>query len=106
MDTIFLNYRILKLDDLFDYELGKFMFQYTKKNLPNSFNNYFPVIAHQRTRAATRGDFYVPRFNKQVGLNSIKYQGPKLWNKLSSELKKASINKFKVEFKNWIFANF
>ena len=42
----FLNYRILKLDNLFDFELGKFMLQYSKKKLSKSFNNYFRVVAH------------------------------------------------------------
>ena len=106
MDTIYLNYRILKLDHLYKHELAKFMYEYTRKNLPRSFDNFFPVIAHQRTRAAKRGNFLIPRFNKIVGLKSIRCQGPKLWNEICEDLKSSSKDTFKKEFKNLIFANF
>ena len=106
MDTVYLNYRILKLDDLYQFELGKFMFDYTKKCLPKSFNDYFPIISHQRTRASVRGDFHVPRCNKIVGQKSIRSQGPLIWNRMSSEIKSASKNAFKILFKDCIFSKF
>ena len=38
LDNVYLNYRILKFDDLFKLEVGKFMHQFKSKKLPNSFN--------------------------------------------------------------------
>ena len=43
--SIYLNPKILKLDYLFNFELGKFMLQYYKGKLPNSFEGYFQDIA-------------------------------------------------------------
>ena len=104
MDTVYLNYRILKLDNLYVFELVKFMHDYSKKCLPKSFENCFPVVSHQRTRAATRGDFSIPRCNKVIGQKSIRYQGPKMWNEMSVEIKSASKNIFKILLKNSIFS--
>ena len=109
LDNIFLNYRILKFDDLFKLEVGKFMHCFKAEKLPKSFNNYFQEVGQVRsrvTRASNRGDLFVIRCNKKVGEKSIKFIGAKYWNDLPLELKNMKYCHFKNELKNYIFANF
>ena len=109
MDFVYLNLRILKLDDIFTFELGKFMHQHHKNVLPNSFSDYFQELAtaHQRTtRASVRGDIKVIRCNKAIGQRSLRYQGAKLWNTMSSQIRSANKTTFKSLFRNYIFSKF
>ena len=62
LDYLYLNLRILKLDDLFELELGKFMHQFHNKKLPKSFAGYFQEVgkSHQRnTRTAITLNYVV-----------------------------------------------
>ena len=107
MDGLYLNYRILKLNDLYRFELGKFMHQFFNNSLPNSFSGFFQELSQIRqrvTRASARGDYNVLRCKKASGQKSIKYQGAKLWNKLSNDIRLAGKNIFKKQLKSWIFA--
>ena len=45
MDFVYLNLRLLKLDDIFTFELGKFMHYHHRNKLPNSFSDYFKKFA-------------------------------------------------------------
>ena len=109
MDNIYLNYRLLKLEDLYKFELGKFMHQFHNNTLPNSFSDFFQELSQTRqrvTRASARGDYNVIRCNKVIGQKSIKYRGAKLWNKIDNNIRSASKFNFKIQFKNWIFAEY
>ena len=107
LDYLYLNLRILKLDDLFELELGKFMHQFHNNKLPNSFAGYFQEVgkSHQRnTRAANTLNYVVKKCNKKAGELSVKYLGAKLWNKLENKIQTANKFNFKILLKNYLFS--
>ena len=75
-----------------------FMFKFTTFKLPSIFNSYFThtsSIHHYATRSSI-SDFATPSARTKVRQRSIKYQGPFVWNKLQSEIKKSpSVHTFK-----------
>ena len=109
MDNVYLNFRILKLDDLHTFELGKFMYRFKAKTLPNSFSKYFQKLSETRTRvtrSTSRGEYLEIRCCSKKGERSIKWQGSRIWNKLPVELKQhvKTSKKFADNFKNYIFS--
>ena len=58
------------------------------KKLPTIFNSYFNInnsLYHHNTHG--RNSLHIDSCNTTIGLNSIKYKGPKLLNELPSHLK-------------------
>ena len=43
-DPLFLKYKILKINDLIDFNQAIFMYKYTNKLLPTSFKNIFKSL--------------------------------------------------------------
>ena len=110
MNDLYLNYRLFKIDNLYTFELGKFMYRFKKNTLPHSFSCYFKQISETRsrvTRSTSRGAFLEVRCNSKLGERSIKWQGSRLWNKLPEDLKKITVDsKFVKSFKCHIFSKF
>jgi len=52
------------------------------------------------TRKPTTTNYFLSRLNKSVGQNKIAYQGVKLWNEFSEELKSKNFRNFKKLHKN------
>ena len=99
----FRNLKILKIADLYTFELAKLMHQYYNNSLPPCFSDFFcPLSAiHERsTTSKTNNNLHLPKFSTCRCQQSIKYQGVKIWNSLNSELKKQSFKKFKANLKN------
>jgi len=83
--------KILKFDDLIEFEKTCFIFKHKTQKLPPPFDNYFvPALnAHQRTtRDSGNENMYLPFYKTSKLQRSIKFQGPKLWNALMPSLKK------------------
>ena len=80
-------------------------FTYKSKNnlLPLPFQNYFSNtcnINKQLTRGSPNCNFFLPFCRTKKLQRSIKYQGSKVWNSLSLELKKSkSLATFKSKLK-------
>ena len=109
LDYLNLNLRILKLDDLFELELGKFMHQFHNDKLPKSFAGYFQNVgnSHQHnTRAANTLNYVVKKCNKKMGEHSVKYIGAKLWNNLQNNIQTANKFNFIILLKTIYFLNY
>ena len=94
---------ILKIHDLYAYEISKLMHQHSKQLLPSGllscFNSLTPI--HDRhTRPKTQNNLYLPKYSTNRCQKSFKFQGAKVWNSLSSELKTLSYSRFKTLLKN------
>ena len=89
-NPLFKNLKILKLKDVFQLELLKFVFDYKNKNLPYILNMLFKetgMTHSHNTRGVTNKNLYIPAFNStHFGQWTLKYQCPYLWNKVSNEL--------------------
>ena len=94
-NPLFVKLKILPIFQLYEYNLGIFMFLFNKEMLPEIFSSLFikNIDIHEYN---TRSKLH---FRVQYGRTSfshslVTYQGPKLWNDLPSNIKKL----FVVEF--------
>ena len=95
------KYEILKLEDLYNFEIAKLMYQFTHSKLPLNFNHYFAYssdVSSYSTRHTSSNDIFFPRFMSSKTQHSIKYIGAKIWNNIPSDLKNASYSKFKESY--------
>ena len=71
---------------------------------PDAFQNYFTRVNHsQRTRANTK-NVVVPKVRSETGKKAFSFQGAKIFNKLTDEMKsETSILRFKTFCKHFNF---
>jgi hypothetical protein len=75
---LFKSSNLLKFNDIYPLNLGKFMFSYKSNLLPQSFINFFSITDQVHTRnLRSAGEFYIPFCRTKTKQFSIKYQGPK-----------------------------
>ena len=95
---------ILKLNDLFTFEIAKNMYQFTYKKLPTCFYSFFTysadVLPYSTRQIATK-DISLPRLTTLKSQRSIKHIGPKIWNSIPGEIRKLSYSMFKELTKNF-----
>ena len=85
-DPIFFKYKILKLNDLTDFNQATFMYKYTKNLLPSSFNDTFKKLGN-----------FERSLNYQIDIlntGSLEYLPSyallKIWNNLPLDLKRST----------------
>ena len=106
---LYKKYGVLKLADLFNYEMAKIMYQFSKQTLPSHLNYLFtPLLTvHERcTRSKTKLNLYVPKFSTSRCQNFFKYQGSKIWNSVTTDLKQQTFRKFKINYKNLLLQSY
>ena len=92
-NPLFAELGILKINDLFNLNLGKFMFKYKHGLLPPNFNDCFStvsVVHSYSTRSATKGDYYVNYNHTSVSRHSLLPRCVTFWNNLSTDLTRLS----------------
>ena len=103
-EPIFKQIKILKLCDIFLFQVGKIMFLFKKRRLPIAFNNLF-MIRSQLYSYNTRNSssFYTFSCRTNIRQFAIRTQGPRLFNSLSSEIcNAANISLFKSKLKTFL----
>ena len=81
---------ILKLNDLFDFEVAKLMHQIIHKKAPNNFKSYFTYssnISAYSTCQKSANHLFLPHLHTSRTQRSIKYLGSKIWNSISCDIK-------------------
>ena len=76
--------QILKLDDLYKFEIAKLMYQYTHNKLSRCFCNYFANFSdshHYSTQNYPKHYLQLSRFLTSKTQKSLKFVGAKIWNK-------------------------
>ena len=89
--------KILKLADLYIYEIAKIMHQHSRKALPDYLSFFFTTtrqIGNRHTRSHSNNTLYLPKFSTSRCQRSIKFQETKFWNSIPIELQNQSFNKF------------
>ena len=80
-NKLFHKFQILKISDIYKFELCKFMYSYHVKALPAIFDSYFLSIAeahNYNTRSKTNQNYFLNFVNSNSGKNSIKFYGVQL----------------------------
>ena len=87
-NKFFHKFQILKISDIYKFELSKFMYSYHVKALPAIFDSYFLPIAevhNYNTRSKSNQNYFLNFVNSNSGKNSIKFYGVQLWNLIPPE---------------------
>ena len=107
-DPLFLQNKILKISDLYLFNLGQFMYKYNNNELPNIFHSMFPPnrsIHNYPTRRSN--EFHLPLLRTLLAQNTFVYDGPKFWNSLSNDIKNAkTIHSFKRKLKSLLLKSY
>ena len=93
---------ILKLNDLFDFEVAKLMHQIIHKKSSNNFESHFTYssnISAYSTRQKSANHLFLPRFHTSRTQRSIKYLGSKIWNSIPYDIRILPFTKFKSSYK-------
>ena len=105
---IFSKYKILTVNDMYNLELGAFMYKHSTNGLPNVFNDYFVKrsdIHNYPTRRAN--DLNLTKNKKSFSDNAVRTSGPILWNSINKSLKVASsIKHFREMYKRDLLTNY
>ena len=85
-EPLFKSLNLLKLNDLIEFQILSFIYQWSHKLLPPCFSEYFKFtssVHSHSTRQSCNRNLYVASVNTaQYGLRSLKFAGPRLWNSL------------------------
>ena len=107
IDYQYKKLNILKIDEHYFQEASKFMYRNTKKMLPAAFDQYFSQINHcHSTRTKQKSRFTLPLPRTDMGKQSIKYSGVKIWSQVPSDVKAApSLESFSSQIKDFLVNN-
>ena len=109
LDNYYLNQRILKVHDLYELEIGKFMHGHFHGNLPTCFSSFFiesRYVHPYSTRHSDYRNYNVSNFRTNRGQRSIQFLGPKVWNNIPIEIRNVSKETFKNKMKRLIFSRY
>jgi len=98
---LFKKFNTLTIYDIHKLLKGLFMYNYTFNNLPLNFDNYFVTNRSIHNYSTRSSDLYRPsNFKFNLARNSIKRQGPLLWNSIDINLRNSpSVFTFKHKYK-------
>ena len=90
-DLLYPKCSVLKITELYQFELGKFMYLYHVKALePEIFTTYFLPL-HQAysysTRSASNKNYFLDNIRTNDGKSSIQFSGVQLWNQIPLSFK-------------------
>ena len=93
---------ILNINEIYFSEVGKFMYKHSKCALPLSFDEYYRHIGHSySTRTRLNSKFTLPCPRTELGKQSIKYNGVKIWKEIPQDIKNStSLQAFNDQFKS------
>ena len=98
---IFAKLKTLKINDIYKYQVSKFIFKCLNKTAPINFHSWFK-INHERQEYGTRTNINITKDKKIIkinnlfipyartansGLKQLKINGPRIWNELTTEIK-------------------
>ena len=103
VSPIFKTFNLLQIDDIYQLELGKFMYQIFIGNIPQKIDKAFiklsSVHKHYTIHKFTINKFHLPQVNTCYGHKMLSFAGVKFWSKLDPNLKSLGWLSFKKYFK-------
>ena len=99
-DPLFSMTKLLKLDDLYKYQLGIFMHKVTHFQLPQNMSSMFlrTEIIHKHIR--NQNAYCIQHIRTNTRKSTINFSGPKFWKTLPASLGQlVSIHQFKNKLK-------
>ena len=87
-DPFFIRNNLLKLDDLYKFELSKFMFDCINGRLPSPILKYFTTNANIHAHHTRQRN--IPNITQPFGTiseRSVTRKGPKMWTEISQTIR-------------------
>ena len=106
-DSLFVKTGILKLNEIFNLYVCKLMLN-TLRGFEVDYSGFTPVsmVHSHNTRHSKNNNFIVERPRTELGLNSIRYLGLKLWLSVPENLKNLKINKYIYRYKKLFLSQY
>ena len=87
-NSLFLNNNILKIDDLYNWHLGIFMFQLSQKTLPSPLISIFTRNSEVHSYPTRQSNqYHPPLLRTSIAQKTVVFTGPKYWNEIDQSLK-------------------
>ena len=102
INNLYKSINVLKLLDIYNLELGKFMYQLYYDKLPVVFTQCFNKIKsihYHMTRQSTNSAYFLPRVNKSIGHLLLGFRGIKHWNSIECDIRDRHWVSFKKLYK-------
>ena len=93
---LFKALNVTKLFDEVTVHIVLFMYKFKYQLLPTNFNVFFTSIEethNYNTRLSSRMTYALPKTRTNYGIFNIRYQGAKIWNDISDNIKLLSRKK-------------
>lgn len=100
VNPLYYNLKILKIDDIYRFEVGILMHKFYNNTLPDIFADYFTPISEHHSHF-TRGsvmNLYLPKAHHKT----IAYQGPLIWNSIPSHIRSNTLYVFKTMYRAFL----
>ena len=84
MSLLYKSMKMLKVKDIYELEIAKFMHSYYHCKLSENFGNYFKNASNHHkynTGSIVNDNYYVERANTRKEQQFCSYIGVKIWNK-------------------------
>jgi len=97
LTPLYKNLKILKMNDIYQFELAKFMHKFHHGKLPEIYKEYFQEtssVHSYQTRFANMENYFTHRVSSNAGKKSISCRGVSLWNKVELNLKAVPLSTF------------
>ena len=105
---LFLNLKLLKLDDIMNFQLGTFMYKLKYNKLPNVIPHMFVTNEniHSHNNRNKNG-YLIPSVRTNCRTFTVGYAGPILWNSFSQKLRQLPSEViFKKKLKSILLATY
>jgi len=91
MQDLYHSCKIFQINQIYDYELGKFMYKVVHNYFPSFISKCYSHINERHnypTRIATNNNLTTTSSKKSLTRRSKQYTGPRLWNNIPKDLRK------------------
>ena len=108
-DALFKSAGLLKIREIYNLELAKFMYRVCNNSVPmNQRNMYVKIDTRHRypTTSSRRRIFYPPRAKSKSYLLWISNVGIKLWESIDDKIKALNYYEFKKQYKTKLIKNY
>ena len=107
-NELFLSNKVFKISDLFLFNVGIFMYKLSTNDLPGVFSTLFMRNEDFHSYPTRQShSYHLPRTRTVFAQKTIKYNGPKFWNELPSEvITSPSLHVFKNKLKCFLLQKY
>ena len=117
-DPIFVKLETLKVEDIFKYQLSKFIYKCLNHLVPGNFENWFKLnhnIHEYRTRCNYNiaddlniNNLFIPLARTaNYGLKQLRVNGPRIWNAVPTHIRnEKSLNVFLRKLKSHLISGY